>query len=313
MTQPPISIVIVTYNTKELIQRCIDHLQRYFSEMLPEIIVIDNGSVDETFSLLKEKYPNIKSIRSEINVGFGAANNLGIPLAQGKYVLLLNSDAFPHPGALQKAIELMDNHSDVGLAGAQLLFEDGSLQLSAREFPTLSHDVMTFTGFKSGEVLERPSSAVDWVTGAFCIIRPEVIKKIGLLDERFYMYFEEVDYCLRVQQAGYKVWFWPEIVVTHLCGVTCKTTVKTQKIESGIVTLWNSRSKYLYYRKHFGLASTYMIKYLETYWYKLRGLKNTLQHGKEHPKVNASEQSVQILNQAWKDTQGGIYSPPKPW
>ena len=144
MTYPKVSIVIVTYNTKDLIQRCLDHLASNLRDC--EIIVVDNGSIDGTYHLLKKNYPKVKLYRTETNLGFGGANNIGFSYARGEYVILLNSDAFPHPGAIEKAIQLMDENPKVGLGGARLISEDGSWQPSARMFPSILNDFLTLAG-----------------------------------------------------------------------------------------------------------------------------------------------------------------------
>lgn len=323
---PDVSIIVITYNTKKLIQECLSALLKETSSLKKQVIVIDNGSDDDTFDELK-KIPEIEPIKIEQNIGFGAANNVGYQKATGRYIVLLNSDAFLHSESLQTAISLMNANPKVGLAGAQLVGSDGSWQPSARLFPSCLNTILQLTGlaarypdnFFFGRAnhtweAEDRSTETDWVPGAFSIIRRESLDKHSIFDERFFMYFEEVDLCKRIKEKGWLIYYWPKIKVTHLGGETCKNT-KDQHFNSvgSTVSQWQYRSTFLYFRKHNGVIGAYSIYLINTLWNGLRKIINQIRLGKEHPKTKAISTILLSLSNAWKDTERGKTSPPRPW
>lgn len=180
------------------------------------------------------------------NLGFAAANNRAFAVAQGRYVVLLNSDAFMQAGALGQAIALMEAHPHVALGGARLVGRDGAEQPSARMFPSLLNDLLTLSGLAArfprspffGRVDRtwadpREACAVDWVPGAFAIIRRAALDAVGAFDEDFFLYYEEVDLCRRLKRAGHAIWYWPQIEVIHFGGESSKTLVNLPRHSSG--------------------------------------------------------------------------------
>jgi len=326
---PDVSIIIVSYNTRDLLKRCLSSLLQESSGINCEIIVIDNGSDKENSAdVVTSQFPGIKLIVSDINVGFGAANNMGFRIAKGRYIALLNSDAFLHPNALSIAIEKMDANPKIGLGGAKLVGEDGSWQPSARMFPSPLNDFLYLSGLatkyphsrffgradRTWAPVEEPTE-VDWVPGAFSIIRREVLEQIGYFDERFFLYYEEVDLCKRIKNAEYSIWYWPDVIVTHLGGETCKKNSHLMFSSSGSqLVLWRMRSALLYFRKHHGLMGAYATRFIEQWWHTLRAKKNSMsQYPKNQSKRAESQTSVQLMRQAWKETNGGKTSPSRPW
>jgi GT2 family glycosyltransferase len=323
---PEVSIIIVSYNTKELLQQCLESLLKETKEMSCEIIVIDNSSKDHSAEMVAENFPSLQLIKSKTNLGFAAANNIGFGLAQGRYILLLNSDAFLHPGALQKALKKMDANGNIGLGGARLVNPDGSWQPSCRQFPSLLNDFLRLSGLAAKHPHSRffgradstwdnsgTESDADWVPGAFMIIRQDVLQKVGFFDERYFLYYEEVDLCRRIKAAGYEIRYWPDVVVTHLGGESSKTvTTSLFSPSENQLTLWRMRSMLLYFRKHHGFLGAYAMKSIEMGWHQLRFWKNSFSTEK---KIKAEESRVliRLMQQAWKETQGGKISPPKPW
>lgn len=259
------SVVIVSWNTRSLTLRCIDslHEQDIFDKLL--VIVVDNGSADGTVELLREKYKclgNLKIIAWNDNKGFAKANNAGIKIAQGNYIILMNSDIyFTNPYLLHRLLELMDNNPDVGLGGPALLNPDGSLQPSCKKELTLWRTLwealgikyLPFRSFFEGTEIEGPLNAerqdVDTLAGAFWIVRRAVIEEIGLLDETFFFYGEDVDYCKRVRDAGWKVSIFPSIKVFHVGGASTKDPIKaTRNLTLAKTAYWrkySSASKFL--------------------------------------------------------------------
>lgn len=325
---PDASIIIVSFNTRDLLRDCLRTVKETCSGLSYEIIVVDNASRDGSAAMVEQEFPEVRLIHSPINLGFAAANNRGFEIAQGRYFILLNSDAFLKPGALKTAIQHMDESPLVGLAGGRLVGRDGDWQPSARMFPSIINDFLSISGLSArfpksrlfGRVDrtwadENQSTEVDWVPGAFSIISRDVLAEIGFFDERFFLYYEEVDLCKRMKQAGYKIWYWPDIEVVHLGGESSKTVKHLTMSKSGAqLTLWRMRSALLYYRKHHGLMGAWLERLLETSWHKIRAWKNSgTENADSLAKAADSQNLLSLMRQAWQETQGGRLSPPRPW
>jgi len=246
-----LSIIIVSFNTRELLKKCLESIKN------AEIIVIDNASTDgsvEEIKKLKIKYQkyklNIKYILNNENLGFAKANNQALRLAGGEYCLLLNSDTEVKPGALEKLVEFARQHAEVGIVGARLLNPDGSLQPSVYHFPTIWRAFQEYWLGRKGSYEKYALTAsdavkVEAVTGAAMLISRKTIEKIGLLDEQYFMYFEDLDYCRRLKRANLKVYYLPEAEVIHHHGasgkgspLTYRYLVKSSKIYNGISKFW---------------------------------------------------------------------------
>jgi hypothetical protein len=230
-TDMKLSIIIVSWNVKEDLVRCLTSLEDNASSASFEQIVVDNNSTDGTVDLVTQKFPEVKIVENPENLGFAAANNLGLDIATGQYVLLLNPDTVVHPNSLDILIEFLDNNPDVGACGPKLLNDDGTPQASVRQFPTYravlyTHTVCRLLRLFRGQYLQWMMKNfgydrqidVDQIMGAAMLVRKSVIDKIGPLDAGFFMYFEEVDWCYRIKQAGYRIVFLPEAVITHMGG-----------------------------------------------------------------------------------------------
>ncbi len=326
--QPDASVVIVSFNTRDLLRECMATLAKHAGGVCYETIVVDNVSKDGSAEMVERVFPEAKLIRSDVNLGFGAANNRGFQIAKGRHVVLLNSDAFLRPGALPKALEKMDADERTGLAGAQLVGRDGSWQPSARKFPSVLDEIIILSGLAGKYPRSRffgrfdrtwadPEEAaeVDWVPGAFSIIRRETLEKVGYFDEKFFLYCEEVDLCRRIKSAGYSIWYWPEVVVEHIGGESSKTIKYLSMSSAGSqLTLWRMRSALLYYRKHHGLKGAWGAMRLESLWHTLRARKNRSSgDGERQAKAKDSQTIAVLMRQAWQETRGGLVSPPRPW
>lgn len=234
-----LSIIIVSYNSKDFILECLRSVKRWTKGITYEVIVVDNGSKDGTTELLKngktEKRKNIEFhlIENEKNAGFAGGNNVGIKKAKGRHVLLLNPDTKLVDNSIKKMVEWMDEHPKVGIASCKLIYEDGVVQSTGGFFPTLprvflwatfiddipfiqqifgSYHPHTYLGFYDKE------RELDWVTGAFFLISRKVIDGIGLLDEDFFLYVEELEYCMRAKELGWKVGYSPQTQIIHYVG-----------------------------------------------------------------------------------------------
>jgi GT2 family glycosyltransferase len=215
-----LSIVIVTYNSQEFILNCLASVRRAAMEIDHETIVIDNDSTDETKALMKTFGNSITFLGNPENYGFARAVNMGLQRATGDFLLLLNPDTVIKSDSLSPMIDFMRRNSRVGICGCKLLNRDGSLQYSKGSFPTL------FSLFYRRVLPRRmrkyhlwgygQAGPCDWVTGAFVCIRKSVIEDIGYLDKNYFIYYEDLDYCLRTKKKGYEIYYDPQIETYHL-------------------------------------------------------------------------------------------------
>lgn len=328
-TRPDVSVVVVSFNTKPLLHDCLQTLKARAGDVRHEIIVVDNASRDGSADMIEAEFPEARLIRSDRNLGFAGANNRGFELARGRYVVLLNSDAFVEDGALPLSVKKMDEQPRVGLASGRLVGRDGGWQPSARMFPSVTNELLTLSGlgdrFPRSRFFGRmdrtwadplEAAEVDWVPGAYSIIRREALQQIGYFDRRFFLYYEEVDLCLRIKEAGYEIWYWPDIVVVHIGGESARRVDGGEGMsESGAqLTLWRMRSALLYHRKHHGYGGALAAMAAEASFHQMRAWKN---QGSDDPvtrhKAEESKAIVGLLLRAWQETDGGKVSPPQPW
>jgi GT2 family glycosyltransferase len=324
---PDASVVVVSFNTVDLLRDCLQALYRELGGISNEVFVVDNVSHDSSADMVQREFPSVRLIRNKVNRGFGGANNQAFTLSTGRYILLLNSDAFLQPNALRLSIRYMDEEPRIGLGGARLISEDHSWQPSARLFPSLLNDFLSLSGlaakYPKSSFLGRQDNTwkdqnqaldIDWVPGAYSIIRRTVLEEVGYFDEQFFLYYEEVDLCRRIKKAGYLVRYWPDVVVMHMGGASSKTVKDLAMSRSGAqLELWRMRSGFLYYRKHHGNAA-WIWKEIESTWHSLRAWKNAFGRSTVNAeKAKHSKMVIRLLNQAWRETSGGALSPRRPW
>jgi len=322
-----VSIVIISFNTCELLRDCLNSALAESESLSTEILVVDNDSADGSAAMVEAEFPQVLLLRSEVNLGFGAANNVALRQARGRYFVLLNSDAFFTPGALVRAIEHMDEMPSCGLGGGLLVGRNQEWQPSARCFHSLLTDAIVLTGlsdkFPRSKLLgrmnrtwadESQSAKVDWVPGAFAIIRPSALDQVGLFDPDFFLYYEEVDLCLRMKQAGMEVWYWPDVVVTHFGGQSSKKLTSLEfSTRAAQVVLWRMRSTLLYYRKHHG-SQALLAKWLEKTLYRISVMRNrNSERPERRDRARHYRAMIALMDQAWTETRGGRISPPRPW
>jgi GT2 family glycosyltransferase len=322
-----VSVIIVSFNTREILRECLQSVLEETKGLTTEILVVDNNSSDGSAEMVEKDFPGVVLMRSGVNLGFGSANNLALAKADGRYYVLLNSDAFFQPGALAIAIRHMDAHPECGLAGGLLVGREGELQPSARSFHTLLDDALTFTGLASRYPKSKffghfdrtwadpyEAAEVDWVPGAFCIVRPAALARMGLFNPAFFLYFEEVDLCMRIKLAGYKVWYWPDVRVVHIGGESSRQMTNLEFASTGAqVVLWRMRSSLLYYRMYLGWKVR-LAKWLECSMYAGQVVRNYFSRDPVRQARSRSGRTlIRLMNQAWIDTRGGTVSPPRPW
>jgi len=264
-----ISIIIVSWNSSREIVACIDSI--YAQNHVPcEVIVIDNASSDNTIELIKNYEKKLRFISNNHNLGFAQATNQGLALAAGNYILLLNPDTILQPEALHIMASFMESSPTVGALGPQLLNADGTIQPSCREFPRPAHFIWEFTGlarlFPSHPVFgswrmgcfdHQSRREVDQPMGACLMVRKTAIDQIGPMDNiRFPMFLNEVDWCFRLRQSGWKIFFLPRARVTHLQGVSIKKARLAMTVSS-------HRSLAAFFGKHHsGKFSSCLVKLL---------------------------------------------------
>ena len=234
-----LSIVIVNWNTKDLLPQCLKSFDQASDRLKMEVFVVDNGSVDRSVELVREKFPEVIVIQNPMNLGFAKANNQAMKRSKGKYILLLNPDTQVKEGAVENLTHFMDAHPEVGIAGAKLLNSDGYKQNSIANFPSLATELLnksllrwlfpkTFPGKERN--ISEPIE-VDSIIGACMMVRREAMEQVGLLDEDYFLFLEETDWCYRMKKAGWKVYHVPQAEVYHFQGKSAEKDKKRAKVE----------------------------------------------------------------------------------
>jgi GT2 family glycosyltransferase len=246
-----LSVIIVSWNTKALLLQCLESLRGALGALDAEVFVVDNDSADGSAEAVKGTFPDVRLIENRINLGFAGASNQALRQSQGTYLLLLNPDARVKEGAVQKLLSFLKAHPEAGVAGAQLLNPDGSKQNSIANFPSLATELLNksllrwvFPGkFPGKERRYRDPVEVDSVIGACMMVRREVAERVGWLDEDYFLFLEETDWCFRIKKAGWKIYHCPEAEVTHLQGKSAEVEKQRARVEY-------YRSRYHFFEKN---------------------------------------------------------------
>lgn len=224
-----LTIIIVNWNTREMLANCLDSIFADEHGVMFEVIVVDNASQDGSVDMVRGEFPGVQLIANSENLGFARANNQALPLAKGRCILLLNSDTVVLPGALRELVRYLDEHPQVGVVGPKLLHPDGTTQRSCwLGFPSLRFafvDALYLWRFvprsrlvRSSGLLEIPDNEpleVDHILGAAMMVRHDVVKQVGGMDEGFFLFLEETDWCYRIRKAGWKIHFLPMAEIIH--------------------------------------------------------------------------------------------------
>lgn len=263
---PSLSIIIVSWNVKALLGHALDSITASWGDRDGlEIIVIDNASSDGTVDFIQRRYPHVSLIANADNRGFTGGNNQGIAAARGDYLLLLNCDTKVLGDALAKLVAFLEDHPDVGLVAPRLLNVDGTSQSSRRRFPTLATLFFESTWLQKIAprrwlaryyIEDRPDTViqdVDWVQGAAMLVRREVIDEVGGLDETFFMYSEELDWCRRIRQAGWRIVYLPSAEIIHYGGKSSEQIAPARHI-------YFQSSKVYYTRKYHGRTAAEILR-----------------------------------------------------
>lgn len=261
MNQSCLDILVVNFNTGHLLDSMFSAVSASRQAPSVRFLCVDNASTDDSIQIFEKNHPDIHLEANKVNIGFGRANNQLVPQIQGDFVLLLNTDAFVAPDTLEKTIAYMQQHPDCGVLGVRLIGRDGQLQPSCRYFPTPFNLFLSKTGLarffswvRQVDDMNWDHASVrecDWVPGCYYLIRREVLDRIGLFDSRYFLYYEEIDHCKRVKQAGWKVVYYPYTQVIHIGGESAKSVGKISEAGRQLSAL-QVESELLYMRKHYG-------------------------------------------------------------
>lgn len=267
--KPNISIIILSWNTKEYLQKCLTSLGDRLNSNDYEIIVIDNASEDGSAEMVHEHFPSVKLVVNPTNTGYAAGNNLGISMAQGNHILLMNSDIEVIENAPEVMADFLDRDSSYGAVSSRMIQADGTVQRSCTKFPTLL--TLLLFDIDRNKVLRQTPPVQDYLMkkcnyltsmdveqppAAFFMITRETAISVGLLDEQFFLFFNDVDYCKRIAKSGYRIRYLAEAMVIHHGG---KSVAK----EASYRTQWYI-ARYRYYKKWHGVAAGFLAKVVTT-------------------------------------------------
>lgn len=263
-----LSIIIGNYNTEKLLKRTLTSIYKNTRNINFEIIVVDDGSVDKSVEMVKKEFPKIKIKKNLKNLGYSKTYNIGTKLSNSRYILHLNSDvSFTKDSSLNLIIKFMDQNPNIGISGCKVIKHDGSLDLPCRRaLPTIKNVLFQTTGlykiFPKIKSLnyyltylpDDKIAKIECIMGAFMLIKKELIQEIGYLDERFFIYSEDIDYCYRAVKADWDIYYFPKIKVKHIHGGTTR--------QFKIKYLINfHKGMFLYYNKHFLKSNFFLLNY----------------------------------------------------
>jgi GT2 family glycosyltransferase len=296
-----VSVVIVNWNTRELVADCIRSVLDQISNYAIEVIVVDNGSEDGSQEVVRREFPGVNLIENKVNLGFAKANNVGIRAAKGRYLCLVNSDVRVMAGCIDALATFMDSHLSVGLCGPQILWPDMSIQDSCRNSPSL------WNNFCSAIKLNKlfPNSSIfsgehmlyfshdqevkaDYLAGCFLMLRKDALDQVGLFDEQFFIYAEEMDLAKRLWSAGWKVVFIPEARAVHHHGASSSRDPVRFSLEQQKAVL-------KYWRKHSSSFTRLVFVLLLVFQYLVRAILSIVLY------LFRPKNRVQLAQKLWKN------------
>ena len=266
-----LSIIIVNWNTKDLVRECLQSIETHLAKNINyEIVVVDNDSSDGSAAAIESEFPAVRLIKNDANVGFVKANNQAYKLVSGEYVLVLNPDTLILDGDIKKILSYMDKHGDIGIAAGKMLNSDKTFQSSYRKFPTFVGTISNNT-FRLVSGISTPFQKrhrlynldpdvqhdVDWVVGAYMVVRKNILKKQEIFDSDLFMYFEDTLLCYRARESGYRVTYLPIAPIIHHHGQSAKQ-IKAQS------TFYSFQGSIQYIRKVYGQFSANIYIFVVT-------------------------------------------------
>lgn len=265
-----VSIIIVNYNSKEYLDKCLGSVVKAKGNNRYELIVVDNASNDGSAELVRDKYPDVKLISNSDNLGFIKANNQGMRASSGKMVMCLNNDTIIKDDAIGKLVQFLMAHGDAGAVGPKLLNIDGTIQMQCRRgFPTPINSLYYFLGLSKlftkskrfGSYLltyldDKATVEVDSLCGAAMLVKREVLDKVGLMDESYFMYGDDIDWCYRIKKAGWKIFYLPEAEIVHYGGRGGSSKMSYRNIFEFY------RSMAVFHKKHYHNIYIFIVNWL---------------------------------------------------
>ena len=294
-----LSIIIVSYNTSNFLRECIKSIQKNTKKVNYEIIVVDNASSDNSIEMVKKEFPQILVIESLENTGFSKANNLGVKKSKGRYVLFLNPDTIIYKDSLLGMVKFMDEHREAGAATCKLLMPDGRLDDAAhRGFPSpwnslsyffglskLFPKSRLFSGYSLGFMDFSKIHEIDACAGAFMIVRKKAGEQIRWWDEDYFFYGEDLEFCFRLKEKGWKIYFVPSVSALHYKGISGGIKKVSKKITTASIetkrrsTNWRFNAMKIFYRKHYQDKYPFLLTWFVIlginlkHWISLRSIK----------------------------------------
>jgi GT2 family glycosyltransferase len=303
-----ISVIVVNLNTCDLLHTCLASVYADGSPLRKEVIVIDNGSTDGSVEMVTREFPDVRLVKNTANEGFARPNNVGMQMAMGRYLFLLNSDAALHPGALGTLSTFLDGNPGAGACGPRLVFPDGGLQRSVKGFPSLWTHVCDmflldrlfprsrfFGRGEMGYFSYNKTEEVDHVMAAAFLVRREVLSTAGVFDERFSIYYNDMDWCFRIRALGWKIYYVHDAVVTHHGG---KTVAMVNRDFSYFHEMYENVM--LFYHKRYGPAGVVAYKLILAAGFLMRSLAWSLRWI-----VQRSEYTRMMMMFSWKSLATG--------
>lgn len=256
-----LSIIIVNWNTKNYLEQCLESVFEHAKGIEYEVFVIDNASTDGSVQVVKEKFPQIKLIENKENVGFARANNQAIKKAQGEFICLLNPDTLIIDSSIAKMLNFIKQHNEAGVVGAKLTDSNGKWDRGWGKFPTITSEIIPgsmhkiFLPKRNIEIGQNEHIDVDWVGGAALIFRSSIVQNGTLLDENFFMYSEETDFCYRVKNLGYKVYGLLNTKIVHFQNKSARQNVKSARVQM-------FKGKFKFFKKNKNYVQALIFKFL---------------------------------------------------
>lgn len=255
---PDMSVILVCWNNKDYLEPCLNSLYNSDLRFRYDVVVVDNGSTDGSQGMLKDEFPEVKIIQNDHNVGLSRASNQAIKASNGRYVLLLNNDTIVNGPSLNRMVEFMNNNSNVGAVGGKLLNSDGSVQSCYYNLPSLREEFLVATRLGQvfwegypGIIHDDDLRSVGWMCSACLLLRRSALDKVGLLDEDYFIYSDEVDLQYRLKKAGWGLYYLPNVDTIHFGGRSMNRWRRRKMVYRG---------KMLFYRKNYGPVRTGLLR-----------------------------------------------------
>jgi GT2 family glycosyltransferase len=255
---PDITIVLVCWNNRAYLGPCLDSIDDARTRHSFEIVVVDNGSTDGSQALLRDRFPEVRVIQNDTNVGLGQASNQGIQQTNSRYVLLLNNDTLVKPGAFDALADFLDSHAKAGAVGGRVLNEDGTVQSCYNDFPTLAEEFLIATrigerirlGYPAHVDVDEPRR-VGWISSACVMLRRAALDEVGMLDESYFIYGDEADLQYRLFKAGWATYYIPTTTIVHFGGRSMNRWSRRKMV---------NRGKIMFFRKNYGFVRTAALR-----------------------------------------------------